>query len=250
MTDFTKRFATFSNSELLRIIDSPNDYQPLAIVAAQTIIASRQLSDDDIEIAKAELAALVQEKEAKTKNLENKVKNIGASVLAIVNPIQTETPSSDKIIKIISIVFSGLFLFQLYKELGMISFMFTDSEAKWGSSMLLYFLPLLIVPIATVLFFKRKKLGWTLLAIFLTYSAVNSIGLFILTLNREPSALDAIFPQTSPIIQMLILLFFGGTLWTICREHIREIYFVDKKYLTTTIGVIAIITALTTYVLT
>lgn len=251
MTDFTGKFTTYSNTDLLKIIDSPDDYQPLAVETAKNIFASRQLSDKDIESAKGELALLRQEKEAKDqKNIENKAKNIGASVLSTVNPIQAETPNTDKIIKIISIVFGGLFLFQLYKEFGMISFMFTDSGAKWDFSMVLYFLPVLIVPTATILFFKRKKSGWTLLAIFLSYSAVSSIGLFILTLNREPSAfpsLDNIFPQTSPTTHIMTLLFFAGTLWTICKKEIREIYSVDKKYMFRTIGIIATLTALTTY---
>jgi hypothetical protein len=253
MTDFTEKYTTYSNTDLLKIIDSPDDYQPLAVETAKTIFASRQLSDKDIEIATAELDALKQEKEAKDqkkKDLETKMKNVAASVLSTVNPIQAETPNSDKIIKIVSIVFGGLFLFQLYKELGMISFMFTDSEAKWDFSMVLYFLPLLIVPTATILFFKRKKIGWTLLAIFLSYSAVSSIGLIIMTLNSEPSifpALDNLFPQTSPITYIMTLLFLAGTLWTICKKEIREIYSVDKKYMYGTIGIIAAITALTTY---
>ena len=253
MTDFTEKFTTYSNSDLLKIIESPNDYQPLAIETAQTILASRQLSDQDVEIAKKELATLRQEKKAKDqkkKNLENTVKNIGASVLSTVNPIQSETPNSDKLIKIISIIFGGLFLFQLYKEFGMISFMFTDSEAKWDFSMVLYFWPLVIVPTATILFFKRKKFGWTLLAIFLTYSAVNSIGLFILAFNMNSSgisALDNIFPQTSPTTHIFTLLFFAGILWAICKEGIREIYTIDKKYMFKTIGIIATLTALTTY---
>lgn len=253
MTDFTEKFSTYSNTELLKIIESPDDFQPIAVETAKTIFESRQLSDKDIEIARAELDALKQEKETadlKKKEFENKVKNIAASVLSTVNPIQAETPNSDKIIKIISIVFGGLFLFQLYQEFGMISFMFTDSGANWDFSMVLYFLPLLIVPTATILFFKRKKIGWTLLAIFLSYSAVGSIGLFILTVNREPSnfpALDNIFPQPSPTTHIMTLLFFAGTLWTICKEAIREIYSVDKKYMFRTIGIIATITALTTY---
>ena len=253
MTDFTEKFSTYSNTDLLKIIDSPDDFQPLAVETAKTIFSSRQLSDKDIEIAKAELDALKQEKEAKDqkkKDLENKVKNIAASVFSTVNPIQAETPNSDKIIKVISIVFGGLFLFQLYKEFGMISFIFTDSGDKWDFSLVLYFLPLLIVPTATILFFKRKKIGWTLLAIFLSYSTVSSIGLFILTVNREPSnfpALDNIFPQTSPTTHVMTLLFFAGTLWTICKEEIREIYTIDKKYMFRTIGIIATLTALTTY---
>jgi hypothetical protein len=128
--------------------------------------------------------------------------------------------------------------------------MFTDIGAKWDFSMVLYFLPLLYVPIATIMFFKRRKIGWTLLAIFLSYSAVSSIGLFIMTLKREQSGfapLDNIFHRSSPTTNIMTLLFFAGTLWTICKEEIREIYIVDKKFMFRTIGIIATITALTTY---
>jgi hypothetical protein len=156
----------------------------------------------------------------------------------------------DQIIKIVSILFAGLFLFQLYKEFGMISFMFTDSKAKWDFSMILYFLPLVLVPVAIILFFKRKRAGWTLLAIFLTYAAVSSVGLFILTLNMEPSgipALDSLSPQASPATQIFNLLFFAGILWVICKHNIREIYFVDKKYMFKTIGISVVLTVWTTY---
>lgn len=253
VTDFTEKFSTYSNTDLLKIIDGPDDYQPLAVETAQKIFASRQLSDLDIEIAKSELALLRQEKEAKDqrkKDLESTVKNIGVSVLSAVHPIQTVTPSADKIIKIVSIVFGGLFLFQLYKEFGMISFLFTESETNWDYSIVLYFFPFIIVPTATILFFKRKKLGWTLLAIFLTYSAVSSVGLFFLTLRMDAygnPAQDFLFSQFLPTSHILTLLFFAGTLWTICKESIREIYFVDKKYMLVTISVITIITTLMIY---
>lgn len=107
MTDFTEIFSTYSNSELLKIIDNPTDYQPLAVVTAQNIIASRHLSELEIETAQLELAAIRREKETKIqkkKDIEIKVKNFGASLLSEVNPIQTEIPNSDKIIKIISLI--------------------------------------------------------------------------------------------------------------------------------------------------
>lgn len=253
ITDFTEKFKTYSNTELLKIIGNPDSYQPLAVETANSILLSRQLTDQEFAKAKAELETQIQEKEAqdkKKKDFGNKVKNIGASVLSTINPIQAETPNTDKIIKIVSIVFGGLFLFQLYKEFGMISFMFTDNSAKWDFSMVLYFLPLIVVPTATVLFFKLKKLGWTLLVIFLTYSAVNSVELFMLTLNMKPSgipALDNIFPHTSPGTYLLTLVFFVGTLWTICKEEIRAVYAIDKKYMFMTIGIVAILTTLATF---
>jgi hypothetical protein len=251
MLDFKELFTTYSNTDLLNIIDSPNSYQPLAVETAKTILASRQLGSQDIEIATMELKKLRREKEAKAeklKEIENKIKNMVDSVLSLFNPIQAKAPSPDKIIKIISITFCGLFLFQLFKEFGMIKFMFTDREAKWDFTMVIYFLPLLIVPTATILFFKRTKIEWLLLTIFLTFSAVSSIGLFILALNRDSSrfpALQIIFPHTSPITHILALMFFAGMLWSISKESIREIYSVNIKYMITTISIISTITLLT-----
>ncbi|HLG03639.1 MAG TPA: hypothetical protein VI731_08600 [Bacteroidia bacterium] len=249
MTDFAEKFKAYSNSELLKIIDSPGDYQPLAVETARIIYASRNLSAQDIEIAKSELAALKQiqdEKGQKKKDIENKVKNIAVKSLSAVNQFQTEKPGSDKIIKIISIVFGGLGLFQLYKGFEIISFMFTDSGAKWDWSVVLYFLSLLVVLTAIILFYKRKKSGWTLLAIFLTYSAVSTAGLLILTLDMQSSGFSPIyniFPKASLTTHILTLLFYAGTLWTICKEEIREIYTINKKYMFLTIGIIATLTA-------
>ena len=253
MNDFTEKFKTYSNTDLLKIIEIPDDYQPLAVETAKIIFSSRQLSEEDIENAKADLESQRQEKEIQTqkkRNLENKVKNIADSFIETINPIQTGTPSVEKIILIISIVFGGLFLFQVYKEFGMLTFIFTDSGAKWDFSMVLYFFPLILVPTAAYLFYKRRKIGWILLAIFLTYSAVSAIFLFFLTLNTKPSgipALDNFFPKTSPSTHVLIFLFFGGTLWFICKNKIREVYHIDKKTMITTIVLISSITALTSF---
>ncbi len=250
--EFTDRYKNYSNSELLKIIDNPNNFQPLAVETAKAIFESRQLSDEDIEIAKATIAIQRQEKEAhdeKKKVLGIKVKNIGASLVDTFYPIQTNTPTTDKIIKIVSIVFGGIFLYQLFKEIGMIKFMFTDSEDERDFSIILYFLPLLIVPIATVLFYTRKKIGWTLLAIFLTYSAVNAILLFFMELNRMPSgipALDILFPTTSPVTHLGTIIFFCGILWVICKDSIREIYTIEKKPMVRTIGVTATVVGLFT----
>lgn len=248
--EFNEKFKTYSNTELLRIIDNPDGYQPNAVETAKTIFSDRQLTEEEIKIAKDELKIERQEKlnkEQKKRAVEDKFKNIGKSILDNVNPIQNETPTTEKTIKIISLLFGGLFLFQLYKEFGMISFMFTDSSAGWDFSMVLYFLPLVIVPTATILFYKRNKFGWLLLTMFLTYSAVSAIGLFILTMNMEPlgiPALDSIFPQTSPSTHILTFLFFAGTIWAISRENIRTVYTITMQTMILTISITAVIVGL------
>ena len=244
--DFNEKFKTYSNTQLLRIIDNPDGYQPNAVETAKSIFSERQLSEDDIKIAKDELKTEreeIQKEEQKKIEIESKLRNFGKTILDNVNPIQKETPTSEKTIKIISLLLGGLFLFQFYKALGMIRFIFTASSAAWDISMVLYFLPLIVIPTATILFYKRKKFGWLLLTIFLTYSAVSEFGMFILTIKMEPfgfTALDNIFPQTSPIIYIWSFIFFAGTIWAISTENVRSIYSVSKQTMTLTIVVTAL----------
>jgi hypothetical protein len=248
--EFTEKLKTNTNTELLRIIDNPDGYQPKAVETAKTIFSDRQLTEEEIKIAKDELEIERQEKlnkEQKNRAVEDKFKNLGKSIIENVNPIQNETPTTEKTIKIISLLFVGLFIFQLYKEFGMISFMFTDSSAGWDFIMGLYFLPLVVVPTATIMFYKRNKFGWLLLTIYLTYSAVSAIGLFILTMNMEPlgvTALDSIFPQTSPTTHILTFLFFVGTIWAISRENIRTVYTITKQTMILTISITVLIVGL------
>jgi len=244
--EFNERFNTYSNTELLRIIDNPDGYQPNAVETAKTIFSDRQLTEEEIEIAKNELEIERQDKlkkEQKKRVVEDKLKNVGKSILDNVNPIQNETPTTEKTIRIIPLFLGGLFLFQLYKEFGMISLMITDSSAGWDFSIVLYFLPLVVVPTAAILFYKKNTFGWLLLTMYLTYSAVSAIGLFILTMNMERSgtpALDSIFPQTSPSTHIFTFIFFAGTIWAISRENIRTIYTITKQTMILTISITAL----------
>lgn len=253
MNDFTERYKEYSNLVLLKIIDNPEGYQPSAVVAAQEVLDSRQLSNEEMETAKTELAAFNRQKETqdqKKKELENKVKDIGASVFSAVNPIQTDRPSTDRLIKIVCIVFGAIFLIQLYKDWPLISFMFTDGDAKWDLSMVLYFSTLIIVPVATFLFLKRKKLGWTLFAILLTYSTISTLGIFIMILKLQPSgigALDKLFPPMSPMTHFVVFVFFAAMLLTICKKEIRDAYAVGKKHMFLIIGIIGVISMLLGY---
>lgn len=243
--EFNERFKLYSNTELLRIIDNPDGYQSNAVETAKIIFSDRQLTEEEIIIAKEELEIKDKlNKEQKKGVVDVKFKNVGKSILDNVSPIQTETPTIEKTIKIISLLFGGLFLFHLYKEFGMIRFIFTDSSAAWDFSMVLYFLPLIIVPTATILFYKREKFGWLLLSLFLTYSAVSEIGLFILTINLQHSgfeALDSLFLETSPTTHLLTFLFFIGTIWAVSRENIRNVYTISKQTLILTVTITAII---------
>lgn len=245
--DFTERFKEYSDSELLKIIDNPDDFQPLAVETARSLFASRQLSTEDIEFARQELIRLKREKEIqneKKKVLENKVKALGYSLIENFNPIGTTTPSTDKTIKTISLIFAACFFYQLFNEYEMLKFMFTDPDAIWDFSMLIYFLPLLIIPLATFMFYTHKKNGWTLMTIYLTYSltiVIHSICTDLTRQHYDIAALDSMLPRTSPVIPIITLLFFAGLLGVMCKENIRKTYSIEKKFMITSICVTAII---------
>jgi len=231
---FREKFEIYSNADLLRIIENPDDYQLQAVETAKNIFAERQLSEMEIKIAKYELEVERQEKlrkEQQKQALEAKAKNIGESALDQINPIQKEIPTSEKTIKIISIFWGVLFLFQIYIKFRMLKFMFTDSYAEWNWGVMLSFLPLIIIPTATILFYMRKKMGWLLLTIFLVYSAASAIGEFILSIIKiiRISILGNLFSPYSPITPILSFLFFGGTLWVISKKNIRTIYSISKR---------------------
>ena len=79
---------------------------------------------------------------------------------------------------------------------------------------------------------------------FLTYSAVNEIGNFIVTINMEPTgipALDSLIPQTSPITSLFKFLFFSGAVWVISKENIRTVYAISKQTMILTISITTII---------
>jgi len=106
--EFDEKFKTYSNTDLLRVIENPNDYQFQAVETAKTIFSDRQLSEMEIKIARDELEIERQDKSKKEQQkiaVENKVINVGKTIFDHINPIQKETPTSEKTIRIISILF-------------------------------------------------------------------------------------------------------------------------------------------------
>lgn len=238
--NFAERYKTYTNTELLRIIDNPGDYQPEAVETAKDIFASRDLSDKEIEIAGKELEAEKQQ-ESDRKEKIDRIKNKASSILDEANPIRSKIPPEDKIINIVSIILGILYMYQRYKEIGFISYLFSNIR-DWDWDLLLYLLPLIVVPVSIILFYKRKKSGWILIAMYLTYSAISVLGTIIMTIGAEPTdtPLDILIP-VSPSIYIFPFLFYAGMICGICKQNLREIYTVDKQTMILTITITTVI---------
>ena len=253
--NFTELYKTWAIDKLLDIIDNPSDYQPSAVDTARLELNGRQLSAEQLEEAKAIQAdrqKVKADKQQKTKAIEDKIKSVGLSLVDTFNPIQQETPTTDKYIKIISLFLGGLSLYQFYKEFGMLRFMLTDSSASWDFSMVLYFLPLFLVPTAGLLLWFRKKHGWTLSTLFFSYTAAGTIPFFLSALKRQPTgntASDTLFPVVSPTVYIGTFLIFGAATWLMTKENIRKVYGINRQTMLITIGLGAATILLMTFVI-
>lgn len=248
MNQFTERYKTYTNSDLLRVIETQSDYQPEAVEAAKTEINQRNLSDEELTEAKRELEAERQEyqkQNEKNAEAQRKVKTLGTSAFDTINLIQGSAPTAERLIRLVIIIFGLIAIFKWYSQFGLVKFMLTDNSAGWDLSMLKYLLPLILLPIALVLFWLRKKSGWILMAAYLTYSAISAFGLIIMTWNMEPlgiPTLDSLFPQTSTTTQILTTLFFGGTLWVLTRKEIKKHFSIKRQTAIATIAIAGILT--------
>ncbi|HEV8271307.1 MAG TPA: hypothetical protein VGQ04_08375 [Chitinophagaceae bacterium] len=250
--DFSESYKLISNTELLNILDHPGDYQPLAVEAAKNELLKRQLSETEIKEAREPIIAKQIQKEKqreKTKEIENKLKTAGYTLIDTLNPIQTGIPSTEKIIRLIVIVFGGLFLYQLIKDFK-VHMLFIKDIPRFPFESTLYLAPLILLPIAIFTFGKKIRIGWFLLAIFLVFSTVGVLWVLIQYFLLGPpgnSGLDRFFPHPSISTLIIQLIFFGGTLYTICKQNMRNEFSISENKMLATIIITGVLTFFLTY---
>lgn len=250
MNQFFEKYRTLSNTELLRIIENQFDYQEGAVEAAKEEIKQRKLTKPELEEAKQKLSIEQQVKRKQFENqieIMNQLKKIGRSFFDSLNPIQHSAPNSERLIRLITIVFAFFSIYLIYNQFELIIFMLSESLTDWNYGIVVYMVPLILLPTATLLFGFRLKIGWILMYAYLTYSAVKAIGLLILTWNIEPTELlpiDRLFPRITPTTQILTILFFGGILWGLGKNDILRKFSINRQIILATVAVSVILTIL------
>jgi len=251
-TSFGNLYKTWPTDQLLDIVDNPDDYQQAAVIAARLEISSRQLTAAQLTTAKNIQAARQQEELDKKENaqiIEEKLKSVASSVTDTFKPIHNQEPGTDRYILLISIFIGGLFVYEVYSQFAFLSFMFSDMKS-WDFASMLYFLPLLLLPLSALLFWFRIKTGWLLATLYFSYSATGNIPLLLSAFERQPTSsnLDIIFPAISPVVYAGSLLLFSSATWIMCKKSIREVYGISRQTMITTVGlgiVIVFIMAMT-----
>ncbi len=216
---FAERFKRLEPVDLITIINTPHDYQPEAVDAAQKELESRQLTELQLIEARAiydERIRAAQAKDENRKQLQEKVQNVAEEI----SPIQFGPPTTNKYIRSVTIFTAVYFLYLLYLEFSFFSFALSDNSGLW----LFYkLLPLAWLAIGGILFGLRRKPGWMLMAAFFWRAAIGSVlGLFTMGfLCGARSALTAVI--------------FGGAFYAIMNKEVREIFKAERKVVITAI---------------
>jgi hypothetical protein len=216
-------YKSFSNLELLQIIDNPEDYQPFALEAAKKELENRNLAEEVMagEVARLEQGKMLQLKQQEQRKVrKQKVHNITQTVSDIFDPLQTNLPTHRKTIISISILIGGLAIYNLFRDYRMIGMTLDFNVVTWATMAALYTLPV----IASILFLKVKKWGWILMCVYLTYQVFELAYSFINYAARSDDYADVyarFFPNETPYTYMAQGIFFISLLVIICMARIR-----------------------------
>lgn len=213
MSQLSEVYKTYSATALLRIIENPENYRPEAVKTAHEELNARNLTPDDIDKARTELEAERQEAAAKKERhdkIKNTLKEKGSGIMDYINPIQNDEDDARKspgLINTIAIIFMAIALLQIATQFDLITGLFQDT--KWDFSVVIFLFPVIITPLAAILFWMKKPAGWILLSIYLSFALMGLLWMFFIT--YDPTFLIG-------------SLFFSGTLWTISQERIRTVF--------------------------
>lgn len=247
MNQFSERYKGLNNANLIKIIEKQADYQLEAVEAARQELDSRKLSEAEMNAAKDELAELDLEKasQSKTQNeLEEKLRSLKASALDTFNPIQESIPTTaDKKIKLISIFYGLILLYEWYKDSDLISLILSQDFSLWDWSTIFYAIPFFFLPLAIILFYLKKKIGWIMMGFYLSTSIVIDIVISIEYWKLESKHSLLLyefmpFPPYYPIIPTILLL------WVMLNKELLEAFNLTRKTAFRIVFISALLTAL------
>lgn len=227
--DFEEKFKQYNYLQLLNIVENANDYQPSAVEAAKLMMANGNFTEEEIKQAHETLNSKQADIEQPIANYEKKLMDSARSLGNYILP-KHQRLQSDKIINVLSLFFFGIFLIQLFSQFQLLGFSFAQDSGRFDFSTVLFLMPLLYLPIASFLLYKRKKLGWILMVIYSVYIVSSSVVTFIFTMlsgNAIP-AFEVVFKRPSQAALLLTTLFCIAVMRLMCKKNIRSVYGISK----------------------
>jgi len=224
--NFIEEFKNYSNLELLKIIKNPTHYQQAAVEAAQAIISTRSISQqEEDEIKNYFISIETAEQKKKEKILAYKSKIVDAFEPIL---ILDEEVKPSKWVKALLIMLAVQYIYFLYSTLPRLLRMVLDGGHYFEVVFLVNCVVTVYFPVIFILLLRRKRWGWILLFADNIIASVFIVGQIIIYLYsfdflkwvRWDSMLWSIFIRTAFLIFLLrkdITLYFNISRLTLQR---------------------------------
>jgi len=239
MNPFAEKYKTLGNAKLLEIINNPQNYQRLAIDAAEAELAVRGLNDAQLAVAEAELQAEADEEKVRAEKREqvnNRLKNGTIAIIRSFRPWQLTSARSGRVILFICIVQFIISLKLLWDGIANAIFAINVRHHLPSVNTGL----MLLIPIfslgATYLFMRGKRTGWMLLSTYLVFinlvwfAAAASYIVFIL--HEGFLGGQAL---TWAGIAIAEAAFSTPCTWYVYKKWMRDLYEIDRFWQVSTI---------------
>ena len=169
MNPFAKTYTTFSLVKLLEIKASPENYQPLAVEAALSEIALRNVSKPEMKQAQEELDVLLARKFERDQKTQAQIDSLTGKNWKLFGDLTSSVAREIKWIVIIYLVFT---LYVFGNSFSYVEYVFSEGvELDWMGFWLIGSYLLYLITLFT--FWKRMKIGWILM---IFQSVLNAVG--------------------------------------------------------------------------
>ena len=159
--DFYQLYKDYSNTELLRIVKQPTEYQPAAVVVATQILNERQVTVEEMLLVDQQLHDIDAGAKAKKEKIDA-LKDQATDILEpFLHPGENVEPS--KWINILLLVIAIQYAWGLFGTVRRLFRFLQCNYCKLDISFSAELLTLLYVPLVFFLVFKRRRWGWILL---------------------------------------------------------------------------------------
>ena len=229
---FSERYKTLKDADLLAILNNSQNYQPIAIEAANAELANRNLTAEQVEQLNAEAEIIDRKKALK----QQKADAIEQSLLNVVNPPSQATRNI-----YITLIATTIFYVIALMYGGRLMFTGLFDPAFYNVNFFHATIPYILFPVGILFFAFRKRAGWIIIITICTYEALVRL----LILQRDISfKMDHLF--STVVTYRYLFSSAGVTLFSIlicvfmCRADIRAEYKVSDrlKVLSITAGVV------------
>lgn len=181
--NYLQAYKDYSTFELLKIVKRPGNLPREAVTAATEILKERPVSIEDL----TELNQYFRDQDnaAKAeKGMHSELKTTSADIFAPLLPDETAQPP--KWLHLLILVMALHYAWTLYTAVTQLLFLLRCSDCAHLVLRYVTFLPLLYVPYAFYLLFKRNRWGWIILfadnlfllisGVFVSYSSFSKNG--------------------------------------------------------------------------